>query len=117
MGLERFLLLSAVLFAIGLYGALSRRNIIVVLMSIEVMLNAANVALVAFSRYVVPALSRGPAVADSDANANALLTGQTFVAFVVVMAAAEVALGLALVIAYLQHRDTVDVSDMSLLRR
>ena len=115
MGLERFLLLSAVLFAIGLYGALSRRNIIVVLMSIEVMLNAANVALVAFSRYVVPALSRGPAVADSDA--NALLTGQTFVAFVIVMAAAEVALGLALVIAYLQHRDTVDVSDMSLLRR
>ena len=113
--MERFLLLSAVLFAIGLYGALSRRNIIVVLMSIEIMFNAVNLALVTFSRYITPAELRGAGLPGQAA--DALLTGQTFVVFVVVVAAAEVALGLALVIALFRHRDTVDVSDMNLLRR
>lgn len=114
MGIERFLLLSAVLFAIGLYGALSRRNIITVLMSIEIMLNAVNLAFVSFSRFITPAQIRQDGVTAEAA--NALLAGQTFVVFVVVVAAAEVALGLALVIAYFRHRDTVDISEMSMLR-
>ena len=54
IGLQNFLVLSSVLFAIGLYGALTKRNTIVVLMSIEIMLNAVNIAMVAFSRYVTP---------------------------------------------------------------
>ena len=116
MGLERYLILSAVLFAIGLYGALSRRNIIVVLISIEIMFNAVNVAFVAMSRYITPAALR---VADADAveGARWLLTGQTFAVFVVVVAAAEVALGLALVIALFRHRDSVDITEVNLLRR
>jgi NADH:ubiquinone oxidoreductase subunit K len=112
VGIERFLILSAVLFAIGLYGALSRRNIITVLMSIEIMLSGASLVFVAFSRFITPAALR---LGGDDT--DALLTGQTFVIFIAVVAAAEVALGLALVIAFFRHRDTVDVSDMSLLRR
>jgi NADH:ubiquinone oxidoreductase subunit K len=115
MGLERFLLLSAVLFTIGLYGALSRRHIIAVLMSIEIMFNAVNLAFVALSRYITPAALRtgGPEASAADG----LLAGQTFAVFVIVVAAAEVALGLALVITFFRHRDTTDVTDMSLLRR
>jgi NADH:ubiquinone oxidoreductase subunit K len=113
--LERFLLLSAVLFAIGLYGAMSRRNIIVILMSIEIMFNAVNVAFLAFSRYVEPAALRQGG--DAAEHANALLTGQAFAIFVVVVAAAEVALALALVLAFFRHRDSVDVTTMSLLKR
>ena len=114
MDVERFLLLSAVLFVIGLYGALSRRNIIAVLMSIEIMFNAVNLAFVAFSRYITPAVLRG--TDGQGVDASSLLTGQTFAIFVVVVAAAEVALGLALVIAFFRHRDTVDVGEMNLLR-
>ncbi len=112
--LERLLVLSAVLFAIGLYGALSRRNVIAVLISTEIMLNGVNVALVAFSRYVVPAEVR---LAGANAEtAGAVLTGQAFVVFVVVVAAAEVALGLALVIALVRNRDTTDITEMTLMR-
>jgi NADH:ubiquinone oxidoreductase subunit K len=108
--LERLLILSALLFCIGLYGALTRRHVIGVLIGVELMLNAVNVALVAFSRYVEPgALSLG--------EADALLEGQAFALFVVVVAAAEVALGLALVIALVRSRDTVDLTEVSLLRR
>ena len=78
IGLEHYLVLSAVLFGIGLYGALTRRNAVVILMCIELMLNAVNISLVAFSSYVVPLL----------------LTGQVFAIFVMVVAAAEVAVGL-----------------------
>ena len=56
IGLEHYLILSAILFAIGLYGALTKRNAIIILMSIEIMLNAVNIAMVAFSRYIVPSL-------------------------------------------------------------
>ena len=112
--LERLLVLSAVLFAIGLYGALSRRNVIAVLISTEIMLNGVNVALVAFSRYVVPAEVR---LAGANAEtAGAVLTGQAFVVFVVVVAAAEGALGLALVIALVRDRDTTDITEMTLMR-
>ena len=73
IGLNHYLVLSALLFVIGLYGALSRRNAIAILMSIELMLNGVNVALVAFSRYITPALP----------------TGQVFALFVATVAAAE----------------------------
>ncbi len=120
---ERLLILSAVLFCIGLYGALSRRHLIAVLISIEIMFNAVNVALVAASRYATPAELRGVgAGAVSDAmsdlsSAGALLAGQSFAAFVIVIAAAEAALGLALVIATVRRRNTVDVSEINLMRQ
>lgn len=96
--LEHVIGLSAVLFAIGAVGAVTRRNLIVILMSIEVMLNAVNLALVAFSRHW----------AD--------LTGQVFVLMVIVVAAAEVAVGLGIVIAIFRNRESMDVEDASLLR-
>jgi len=112
--LERYLVLSALLFSIGLYGALSRRNIIGVLISTELMLNGVNIALVAFSRYVVPAEVR--VFGASAETADALLAGQAFAIFVVVVAAAEVALGLALVIALVRTKDTTDITEISLMR-
>ena len=113
--LERLLIVSAILFCVGLYGVLSRRHIIAVLMSTEIMFNAVNVALVAFSRYTAPASLRFPN-APEDAE-RLLLTGQTLALFVIVVAAAEVALGLALIIALARRRDTVDISDLNLMRR
>jgi len=90
--------LSAVLFAIGVLGALVRRNIIVILMSIELMLNAVNLAFVAFAR------------------AHASQDGHVFVLMVTTVAAAEVAVGLGIVISLFRNRDTVDVEDVSLLK-
>ena len=113
--LERLLIVSAILFCIGLYGVLSRRHIIAVLMSVEIMFNAVNVALVAFSRYTAPAAFRFANVPE-DAE-RFLLTGQTLALFVIGVAAAEVALGLALIIALARRRDTVDISDLSQMRR
>ena len=83
IGLEHYLILSAILFSIGLYGVLAKRNAVIILMCIELMLNAVNITLVAFSRYVVPAM----------------LTGQVFAIFVIVVAAAEAAVGLAIILA------------------
>jgi len=100
VGLEHYLILSAVLFSIGLYGALAKRNAIVILMSIELMLNAANIALVAFSRYIVPLA----------------LTGQVFTIFVMVVAAAEVAVGLAIIIAIYRYRETIDATKINLMK-
>ena len=100
IGLEHYLILSAVLFSIGLYGALAKRNAIVILMSIELMLNAVNIAMVAFSRYVVPAL----------------LTGQVCVIFIMVVAAAEAAVGLAIIIAIYRHRETIDATKIDLMK-
>lgn len=90
--------LSALLFAIGVVGALVRRNIIVILMSIELMLNAVNLALVAFSRQW------------------GNVDGQIFVLMVIVVAAAEVAVGLGIVIALFRNRDTMNVDDVSVLK-
>jgi len=90
--------LSAILFTIGVMGALVRRNIIVILMSIELMLNAVNVALVAFSRLW------------------GNLDGQIFVLMVIVVAAAEVAVGLGIVISLFRNRESVNVEDVSLLK-
>ena len=113
--LERLLIISAILFCIGLYGVLSRRHIIAVIMSVEIMFNAVNVALVAFSRYTVPAALRLPG-ASADVE-RFVLEGQTLAVFVIVVAAAEVALGLALIIALARRRDTIHISDLNTLRR
>ncbi|MCE2463638.1 MAG: NADH-quinone oxidoreductase subunit NuoK [Dehalococcoidia bacterium] len=109
MGLEHFLVLSAILFCIGLYGALARRNVITVLMSIELMFNAVNIALVAFAKYVVPV--------GVEEQLGRMLTGQVFAIFVITVAAAEIALGLGIVIALYRNRETVDVSEASIMRR
>lgn len=95
-----YLLVAAGLFSIGLFGVLSRRNAIAILMSIELMLNAVNINLVAFWRYGLP----------SDLN------GQAFAAFVFVVAAAEAAVGLALIISIYRRRQSVVAEDVDLLK-
>ena len=116
MSLENVLIVGAVIFAIGLYGALSKRNAITVLMSLELMFNAVNITVVALSRYVVPArLVHLPSVPTQDA-LPLLLTGQVFAIFIVTVAAAEVALGVALVIAIYRNRETVFVTDANQMR-
>jgi NADH:ubiquinone oxidoreductase subunit K len=100
IGLTHYLVLSAMLFCIGLYGALTRRNAVIILMCIELMLNAVNISLIAFSSYVVPQL----------------LTGQVFAIFVIVVAAAEVAVGLAIVLAIFRHFKDIDIDNINLLK-
>ena len=130
MNLENLLILSGIIFSIGLYGALSRRNVITVLMSLELMFNAVNIAAIAFARYVVPrgiavdpvaaeneiarAIAEGAALGDTVL--NTLLTGQIFAIFIITVAAAEVALGLGIVIALYRNRETVDVTRANLMR-
>jgi NADH-quinone oxidoreductase subunit K len=98
--LSWYLIVAAILFCIGLYGALARRNAIGVLMGIELMLNAVNVNLVAFWRYVTPQM----------------LTGQVFAIFVITVAAAEAAIGLALIISIFRNRQTVVVEDVEMMK-
>ena len=117
LSLDNFLIVSAILFAIGLYGALSKRNAIAVLMSIELMFNAVNLAAVAFSRYTVPATLFGRPDSSSEQMAHLLLTGQVFSIFIITIAAAEVALGLAIVIAVYRSRSTVFVTDAAQMRK
>ena len=100
LGLEHYLILAAILFSIGLYGALAKRNAIIILMCIELMLNAVNITMVAFSRYVVPAL----------------LTGQIFAIFIIVVAAAEVAVGLAIILAIYRGLESIDATKINLLK-
>ncbi len=100
LGLEHYLVLSAALFSIGLYGALTKRSAVVILMSIELMLNATNITMVAFSRYIVPAL----------------LTGQVFTIFSITVAAAEATVGLAIIIAIYRSRETIDASKIDLMK-
>ncbi len=102
--IQFYLLVAAALFCIGLFTALSRRNAIAVLMGIELMLNAVNINLVAFWRYIKPSAP----VWD--------LAGQIFALFVITLAAAEAAIGLALVIAIYRSRDTVNVEDVDLMK-
>jgi len=98
VGLEHFLILSAILFSIGLYGALAKRNAVVILMCIEIMLNAVNIAMVAFSRY------------------SHIITGQVFAIFIMVVAAAEVAVGLAIIVTIYRSRGTVDAEKIDLMK-
>jgi NADH:ubiquinone oxidoreductase subunit K len=116
MSLENFLILGAILFSIGLYGALSKRNAIAVLMSIELMFNAVNITAVALSRYVVPASLLGDSATITDQAARTLLTGQIFSIFIITVAAAEIALGVAIVIALYRSRETVFVTDATQLK-
>ena len=109
LSLEHFLILSAVLFAIGFYGVMARRNVITVLMSLELMFNAVNIALVAFAKYTLPV--------GFDEQIGRLLTGQVFAIFIITVAAAEVGLGLGIVIALYRNRETVDLSEVNLLKR
>jgi len=98
--LQWYLILAAALFCIGLYAVLARRNAIAILMGVELMLNAVNINLVAFWRYTEPAAA----------------TGQAFAAFVYAVAAAEVAVGLALIVSIYRNRETVDVDEINLLK-
>ena len=100
IGLVHYLTLSAVLFAIGLYGALAKRNVITVLLCIEIMLSAVNITLVAFSRFITPVE----------------LTGQVFVVFTMIVAAAEVAVALAIIMSVYKHRGTVDSTEINLMK-
>ncbi len=100
LGLQHYLVLAAILFSIGLFGALTKRNAVIILMCIELMLNAVNITLVAFSRYVVPAL----------------LTGQIFAIFVIVVAPAEVAVGLAIILAIYRGLEDIDVTKINLMK-
>lgn len=101
-----YLLLAALLFAIGAAGALTRRNGIAIFLSIELMLNAANLSLVAYGRVV----------AERSLELTAALTGQVIVFFVLAVAAAEAAVGLALFIAVYRRRRTIDVNRLNLMR-
>ena len=98
MPVHWFLVLSALLFSIGIYGVLARENAVLILLSIELMLNAVNINLVAFSAMLQQA------------------TGQVFALFVIAVAAAEVGVGLAIVILIFRNRATVDVDEMSLMK-
>lgn len=93
-----YLILSAILFTLGAAGVLIRRNALVMFMSVEMMLNAVNLTLITYSRLL-----------DN-------VEGQVFVLLVMAVAAAEVAVGLAIVVAYYRHKETTDVDEMDLLK-
>ena len=98
IGLEHYLVVSALLFALGLMGVIVRRNLLIIYMSLELMLNSANLVLVAFSRFTNN------------------LDGQVFVFFTITVAAAEVAVGLALIVAIYRKRQTTHVEDLTTLK-
>ena len=102
--LSKFLVIGALLFIIGVAGVLTRRNIIVIFMSIELILNAANLNFIAFSRYL-----------SAMGNVNAI-AGQIFTVFVIVVAAAEAAIGLGIVIALYRNKETIWVDEIDLLK-
>ena len=96
--LNNYLIMSAILFAIGTIGVLTRRNVIVIFMCIEMMLNAVNLTFVAFSRHL------------------GNLDGQIFVFFIMTVAAAEAAVGLALIIAFFNNKESIDVESINLMK-
>ncbi|MCA9741190.1 MAG: NADH-quinone oxidoreductase subunit NuoK [Deferribacteres bacterium] len=98
MPIEYYLIVAAILFSIGVLGVLTRRNAIIVFLCIELMLNAVNLTLVAFSNHVQN------------------LDGQVFVFFVMIVAAAEVAVGLALIVAIFRQKETVYVDEINLMK-
>jgi NADH-quinone oxidoreductase subunit K len=100
-GLRHFLVLATILFSLGVYGVLSRRNAIGILLSIELMLNGVNVMMVAFSRYI---------------STQQELAGQMFAMFIIAVAAAEAAVGLAIIIAIYRQRRTVQVDQLDLMK-
>jgi NADH:ubiquinone oxidoreductase subunit K len=102
--LSKFLVIGALLFIIGVAGVLVRRNIIVIFMSIELILNAANLNFIAFSRYL-----------QDTGSANAV-AGQVFTVFIIVVAAAEAAIGLGIVIALYRNKETILIDEIDLLK-
>jgi NADH-quinone oxidoreductase subunit K len=98
VSVNHYLILSAILFTIGTFGVLTRKNAIVVFMCIEVMLNSVNLTFIALSRHV------------------GNMDGQIFVFFVMTVAAAEAAVGLALMIAFFRNRESIDVDDFRMLK-
>ena len=94
------LVFAGILFSAGIYGVLARRNAVLVLMAIELMLNAVNINLVAFSQYL----------------RDAAFTGQIFALFVITVAAGEIGIGLAIVILIYRNRETIDVDKVNLLK-
>lgn len=98
--LSYYLILSAVLFGIGLAGVLLRRNAVAILLSVEIMLNAANLNLVAFSRYVTPHLA----------------SGQMFALFIMAIAAAEVAVGLALILMIYRNMHSINLDQFNIFK-
>jgi NADH:ubiquinone oxidoreductase subunit K len=102
--LSKFLVIGALLFIIGVAGVLSRRNIIVIFMSIELILNAANLNFIAFSRYL------------RDIGQINAVAGQVFTVFIIVVAAAEAAIGLGIVIALYRNKETIWVDEIDLLK-
>jgi NADH-quinone oxidoreductase subunit K len=98
IGLHHYLVVSGILFCLGLLGVIVRRNLLIIYMGLELMLNAANLALVAFSRF------------------NNNLDGQVFVFFIITVAAAEVSVGLALIVALYRKRQTAQVEDLTLMK-
>ena len=111
IGLMHYLLLAAMLFGIGLYGLLTRRNVIALLMCIELMLNAVNLLLVAFSKMHARA-----ALLAGDVNGTAGTDGQLFVFFIMVVAAAEVSVGLAIIVMMYRNIHSVDVNFLNRLK-
>jgi len=93
-----YMVLSAALFTLGLVGVMTRRNVIIILMSIELMLNAVNINFIAFSYQLQNAI------------------GQVFAVFVIVVAAAEAAVGLGIILAFYRNKETVNIDEMSLMR-
>jgi NADH-quinone oxidoreductase subunit K len=102
--LGHYLVVSGILFTIGFAGVMLRRNIIIILMALELMLNAANLSLVAFSRFRV------------DASGTPNYNAQVFVFFIITVAAAEVAVGLAIIVALFRVRKTTHVEDITTLK-
>ena len=102
--LSKFLIIGALLFIIGVAGVLTRRNIIVIFMSIELILNAANLNFIAMSRYL-----------QDTGNVNAV-AGQIFTVFVIVVAAAEAAIGLGIVIALYRNKETILIDEIDILK-
>ena len=100
-GLRHFLVLGSILFALGMYGVLSRRNAIAILLSIELMLNGVNLLMVAFARYL---------------STEQEMAGQMFALFIITQAAAEAAIGLAMIIAIYRQRRTVQVDQLDLMK-
>ena len=102
--LSKFLVIAAILFIIGVAGVLTRRNLLVIFMSIELILNAANLNFIAFSRYL------------QDTGHGDPISGQIFTVFIIVVAAAEAAIGLGIVIALYRNRETIWIDEIDLMK-
>lgn len=98
--LGHYLALSSIMFSIGLFGVLTKRNAIIILMCIEIMLNAVNIAMVAFSRFMTPVE----------------ITGQVFALFILVVAAAEAAVGVGIIMALFRSRGSIHSTDINLMK-